>query len=86
MNPINIAIILLLLLILLSKIIKEPFDTKDPLVKNSVDSVVDFIESAIKSRNNTYENSKFRDDKYQNQLDPLNNALIYAKYIRDTIA
>jgi len=85
-NPVNIAIILLLLLILFTKIMIEPFDTRDQFVEDNVDTVVDLIESAIDSRKNANKNSKFKDEKYQNQIKPLNNALIYATYIRDTIA
>lgn len=80
------SIFLLILLILLSKHVKESFDTQnDKKINDKLDDIIRYIGNSIDSRKNAGKTSKFYNEKYQKQILALTNALNYATYIQKNI-
>jgi hypothetical protein len=84
MKALLFSILLFIILIIIIKKFnfKESFETDH---KNMLNHVIKFIDNSIKTRQNAGKTSKFSEDKFQNQILGLKNALKYATYIQNNI-
>ncbi len=79
MRALILSILIFIILIWISKKMKEGFET------NSITEVIKYIQNSINSRKNASNNSLLSEQKYQDQILPLSNALNYATYIQNNI-
>jgi hypothetical protein len=86
MKRILFSVFLFIILFLISKKIKEPFEKEtDKKTYDMLADVIKYIDNSINTRKNAGETSKFSNDKYQKQIMSLENALKYASYIQKNI-
>ncbi len=81
MRALLFSILLFILLLFISK--KETFVENNKNEK--LDEIIKYLNSAINNRVNAGAKSKFRSQKYKNQILPLKNAMNYASYIQKNI-
>ena len=86
MKALIISILILFILIIFSRKLKESFeDQTNDKIKSMLNDVMGYIENAIRNRKNAGNKGTFSDEKYQKQILSLENSLKYTKYIQNNI-